>query len=44
MGEAGLVVTDMEEPPPPAQLLADHWDYPDSATIPRVLLMCARRA
>jgi SAM-dependent methyltransferase len=44
MGAAGLVVTDMEEPSPPPELLADHWDYPNAATIPRVLLMSARRA
>ena len=44
LGATGLVVTDMEEPPPPARLLADHWDYPDAATIPRVLLIAATRA
>jgi SAM-dependent methyltransferase len=43
LGAAGLVVTDMEEPAPPAQLLAEHWDYPDAATIPRVMLVRARR-
>jgi SAM-dependent methyltransferase len=43
MGTAGLVVTDMEEPSPPAQLIAEHWDFSQAATIPRVLLMRARR-
>jgi SAM-dependent methyltransferase len=43
IGAAGLAVTDMEEPPPPARLLAAHWDYPDAATIPRLLLIRARR-
>ena len=42
LGEAGLLIDDMEEPPPPAPLLADTWDFPEAATIPRVLLVSAR--
>jgi SAM-dependent methyltransferase len=43
MGEAGLLVDDMDEPPPPAQLLADTWGFiPGAATIPRVLFVRAR--
>jgi SAM-dependent methyltransferase len=43
MGRAGLLIDDMEEPSPPAQLLAETWDYPEAAAIPRVLLVRARR-
>jgi SAM-dependent methyltransferase len=43
MGAAGLVVTDMEEPAPPRQLVDEYWDYPDADTIPRVMLLRARR-
>lgn len=43
MGNAGLLLEHMEEPPPPARLLADTWDYAEAATIPRLLLMRARR-
>ena len=43
MGDAGLVIHDMEEPAPPARLIADTWDYPDADTIPRVLIVIARR-
>ena len=44
MGAAGLVVDDMEEPPPPARLVADVWPYPEAASIPRILLLHTRRA
>ena len=43
MGEAGLLIEDMEEPPPPTQLLADTWGFAEAATIPRVLLLAPRR-
>jgi SAM-dependent methyltransferase len=43
MGEAGLVIDVMEEPPPPAALLKELWDFPEAASIPRVLLLSARR-
>ncbi len=44
MGEAGLLIDDMEEPSPPAQFLADTWGYAEAATIPRVLLLRAIRS
>ncbi|MET0325271.1 MAG: class I SAM-dependent methyltransferase [Ilumatobacteraceae bacterium] len=44
LGAAGLVVDDMEEPPPPPRLLADAWPFPEAASIPRLLLVAARRA
>jgi len=43
MGRAGLLIDDMEEPAPPAQFLADAGGFPEAATIPRVLLVRARR-
>lgn len=43
MGETGLLIEDMEEPSPPAGFLADTWGYAEAATIPRVLLLRARR-
>jgi SAM-dependent methyltransferase len=44
LGRAGLLVDDMEEPEPPARLLAEHWGYDEARTIPRVMLVQARRA
>jgi SAM-dependent methyltransferase len=43
LGAAGLLVDDMEEPAPPEQLVADEWGYDEAFTIPRVLLLRARR-
>ena len=43
MGQAGLVIDDMEEPSPPPALLDDLWDFPEAATIPRLLLLRASR-
>ncbi|HEX5587631.1 MAG TPA: class I SAM-dependent methyltransferase [Acidimicrobiia bacterium] len=43
MGDAGLLIDHMEEPPPPPRLLAEIWDHAEAATIPRVLLVRARR-
>jgi SAM-dependent methyltransferase len=42
MGEAGLLVDDMEEPPPPTGFRSETGDFPEAATIPRVLLLRAR--
>jgi SAM-dependent methyltransferase len=42
LGEAGLLIDDMEEPSPLPPLLADAWDFPEAATIPRVLVLSAR--
>jgi SAM-dependent methyltransferase len=43
MGAAGLLIEDMEEPPPAPRLVADLWDHPEACSIPRVLLVRARR-
>ena len=43
MGAAGLLIEDMEEPPPAPRVVADFWDHPEARTIPRVLLVRARR-
>jgi SAM-dependent methyltransferase len=43
MGAAGLLIDDMEEPPPTPRLVAASWPYPEAHTIPRVLLLRARR-
>jgi SAM-dependent methyltransferase len=42
MGQAGLLVEDMEEPPPPPELAEDEWKFPEASTIPRVLVVLAR--
>jgi SAM-dependent methyltransferase len=44
LGAAGLLIDDMEEPSPPARMLAETWGFPEAATIPRVLLVRARAA
>ena len=44
MGEAGFLIDDMDEPSPPPRLLTATWDFAEAATIPRVLLLCARRS
>jgi SAM-dependent methyltransferase len=44
MGAAGLLIDDMDEPPPPAGLLAATWPFPEAATIPRLVLLRARRS
>jgi SAM-dependent methyltransferase len=44
MGAVGLLIEDMEEPPPPAGLLAEAWPFPEAATIPRLVLLRARRS
>jgi SAM-dependent methyltransferase len=43
MGEVGLLIDDMEEPAPPPGFLAEAWEYGDAATIPRLMLLRARR-
>lgn len=43
MAAAGLVITRMEEPPPPAGFLARAQEYRDAATIPRLLFMRAEK-
>jgi SAM-dependent methyltransferase len=44
MGEAGLLIDDMEEPPPPEGFLAGTWGYAEAVTIPRLLVLHARRS
>jgi SAM-dependent methyltransferase len=44
MGAAGLLIEDMVEEAPPASLVEELWDFPDAATIPRVLLLRAVRS
>ena len=43
MAEVGLLIDDMEEPPPPPGFLAAAWEYGEAATIPRLMLIRARR-
>jgi len=43
MGRHGLVVDDMVEPPPPASVVAGTGGFADADTIPRILVVCARR-
>ena len=39
----GLFVEHMDEPTPPAALLDEIWGYPEADTIPRILVLHARR-
>ena len=39
MGQAGLLIDDMEEPAPPRPCSARSGDFPQASTIPRVLLL-----
>ena len=43
LGRAGLLVDDMEEPPPPPALVEELWPFPEASTIPRIVLLRARR-
>ena len=43
MGQAGLVIEDMVEPPPPTAVVAETGDFPNAFAIPRLMLLCARR-
>ena len=43
MGEVGLLIDDMDEPPPPPGFLAVAQEYRDAAAIPRLMLIRARR-
>lgn len=43
MGEAGLLIDDMEEPAPPPGFLARASEYRDAALIPRLMVIRARR-
>jgi SAM-dependent methyltransferase len=41
--DAGLLIDAMEEPAPPTALIRTLWEFPEAATIPRILLLRARR-
>jgi len=43
MGQAGLLVEDMVEPPPSSDVLEANRGFSNAATIPRLLLLCSRR-
>ena len=43
MGMCGLLIDDMVEPPPPIATIQATGGYPNGATIPRLLLLSARR-
>jgi SAM-dependent methyltransferase len=43
MGELGLLIDDMDEPPPPPSFLDEAWEYSEASTIPRLMLLRARR-
>jgi SAM-dependent methyltransferase len=43
MGRCGLLIDDMVEPPPPHRVLVETGDFPSAASIPRLLLLTARR-
>lgn len=44
MGKCGLLIDDMVEPPPPLATIDATGGYPNGATIPRLLLLRARRS
>jgi SAM-dependent methyltransferase len=43
MGEVGLLIDDMDEPAPPPGFLDEAWEYSEASTIPRLMLLRARR-
>ena len=43
MGEVGLLIEDMDEPAPPPGFLDEAWEYGEASTIPRLMLLRARR-
>ena len=44
MGRCGLLIDDMVEPAPPRQVVVETGDVPRGSSIPRLMLLCARRA
>ncbi len=44
MGDAGLLIEDMTEPSPPSSVLMETGALPNAATIPRLMLISARRS
>jgi SAM-dependent methyltransferase len=43
MGQVGLLLEDMDEPAPPSGFLDEAWEYGEASTIPRLMLLRARR-
>jgi SAM-dependent methyltransferase len=43
MGASGLLIEHMDEPPPPPGFLDQAWEYAAASTIPRLMLIRARR-
>src|SRR5215213_7404900 len=43
MGESGLLIEDMDEPSPPPGFIATAWEYGEASTIPRLMVIRARR-
>jgi hypothetical protein len=43
MGEEGLLIDDMVEPSPPPVVLLETGGFANAATIPRLMLLSARR-
>ncbi len=43
MGQVGLLIEDMIEPPPPPAVLLETGGFASAATIPRVMVLSARR-
>ena len=43
LGQAGLLIEDMVEPSPPPDVLRETGGFPTAHTIPRLMLLCARR-
>jgi SAM-dependent methyltransferase len=43
MGQVGLLIDDMDEPMPPPGFLDEAWEYGEASTIPRLMLLRARR-
>ena len=43
MGAVGLLIEDMEEPQPPPGFISEAWQYGEASTIPRLMLLRARR-
>jgi SAM-dependent methyltransferase len=43
LGQVGLLIEDMVEPPPAPAVLAETGNFPNALAIPRLMLLCARR-
>ncbi len=43
MSNAGLLIEALHEPAPPPRFIAETWGYVEAATIPRILVVRARR-